>query len=194
MKPIKTLGLGALLALAVLAVAGPNSAAAESTTLCAQDGAACGVTHIHLTGRRRIKMFNKYYICDVLFLGTIHGGGLASPLTKLGFSIARNCSPACTVEEENGPSEITLLKEGHETASVTEEFLIHVECEGFIDCFFNGVGLKGTAKGPLLSVEENGELTIPEQTLNKETGGFLCPTATKTELVTTPLTPIYISS
>ena len=101
---------------------------------------------------------------------------------------------SCTVTEENGPGELKLLKEGHETASATGEFLIHVACGALLDCSYNGTGLRGTAKGPLLSTQANGELSFVEQALTKEVGGFICPKSAKLDLTTTPLTASYITS
>jgi hypothetical protein len=91
------------------------------------------------------------------------------------------------VTEENGPTEINVLKEGHETAKVTGEGLVYVNCKGFIDCSYNGVGLVGAAKGPLLASQENGEVSLQDQTANKETGGFLCPKTAKLDITITPL-------
>jgi hypothetical protein len=110
-----------------------------------------------------------------------------------------NCTFAgssCTATEENGPAEILILKEGHETGKVTYELLIHLVCGSSIDCSYNGTGLVGTAKGPLLSAQtpDNGEVSLSEQSLTKETGGFLCPKTTKLDITTSPLSATYISS
>lgn len=86
------------------------------------------------------------------------------------------------------------LKLGHEKADVTYEFSLLVECGGFIECEYDGEGLMGTAKGPLLATETNGEVSISEQNLNKTGEGFLCPKTTKLDIVTTPLAATYITS
>jgi hypothetical protein len=103
-----------------------------------------------------------------------------------------NCNNSCVVTEENSPAEILILKEGHETAKVTGEGLVHVNCSGFINCRYNGVGLKGTGKGPLLSTQANGEVSLSEQTTNKESGS-LCPSTAKLDITTTPLAALYIT-
>jgi RHS repeat-associated protein len=188
------LGLAALAALMAMAFVGASSAMAESTTLCTGDGSGpCGITHVHEESVGKEKLLSSITVeCNVLFLGDALSG-LASPLAIHGTFTYTNCG-SCTIEEENGPAEIKVLKEGHETAKVTGEYLFHVECGGFIDCNYNSAGLKGTAKGPLLSTQKNGEVTISGQTTNKETGGFLCPATSKLDITTTPLGATYISS
>jgi len=73
---------------------------------------------------------------------------------------------------------------------------MHVVCSGFINCSYNGVGLKATAKGPLLASvsNPNGEISLSEQALSKEAGGFLCPKTSKLTFTTTSLSATYISS
>jgi hypothetical protein len=203
MKPIKILGLAALAGLAVSAIIGVSSAMAEETALCGADEAVCAspITHLHeVGGVLRFLTPIGIMLCTRLFLGdTLSSRG--STITVHGSNTYTNChfeneSSSCTFTEESGPGEMKLTKEGHETASVTFEFLLHVVCSGFIDCSYNGVGLKGTAKGPLLSAQtpDNGEVSLSEQATNKEAGGFLCPKTAKLDIVTTPLSATYISS
>lgn len=201
MKPIKMFSLAALTASMAMAFVGASLAMAESTTLCTGDGSGCGVTHVHETSVGKVKLLaNVTLEWNLLFLGDALSG-LANPLVIHGQYTPTNLS--CTIKEEegggeveegSGPAEIKVLKEGHETAKVTYEFLLHVVCPGFIDCSYNGVGLKGTATGPLLSVEANGETGVFNQILNKEAGGFLCPKIAKLDMLMTPLSATYIST
>jgi len=200
MKSIKTLGLAAVAALAAMAFVGVSSAMAEHTALCADDEALCAepIEHIHETSVGNMTLLNGALnvICkNVLFLGDTLAA-LANPLIIHGaFTYPElECNNgSCIVEEENGPAEVKVLKEGNELAKVTMEWLIHVICIGFINCRYNGVGLVGHRLGPLRSTQLFGEVSMLGITLNKESGP-LCPTTAKLDLVTTPLEPIYISS
>jgi hypothetical protein len=189
-KSIKMFGLAALAALMAMAFVGASSAMATTTSLCTGDTSGCGVTHVHEESVGKAKLLSSITVeCNVLFLGDALSGS-GSPLVIHGKFTYTNCG-SCVVKEESASAKIEILKEGHETAKVTGEGLVHVECSGFIDCSYNGVGLKGTAKGPLLSTQKNGEVTISGQTTNKETGGFLCPATSKLDITTTPLTATY---
>ncbi len=198
MKQIKMFGLAALAALMAMAFVGASSAMAEETALCKSEGVeeACPIiTHVHettLTGKKAVLKTSIVTVeCDVLFLGDMVGEGLEAlnPLVIKGKFTYTNCG-SCTATEENGPAQIKVLREGHETASVTGEGLVHVECSG-LNCRYTGTGLKGTAKGPLLSTETNGEVSLTEQTTNKESGLF-CPSTSKLSITTTPLEKAYI--
>src|SRR4051794_21522252 len=189
MKAIKMIGLTALTALLAMAFVGASSAMAESTALCSVDENPCLLANqlgsVHETSVGKVKFLTSIATveCNVLFSGTI-ATKLANPLVISGSFTYTNCSlggSSCTFTEENSPAEIKVLKEGHETAKVTFEFLVHVSCAGFIDCTYNGVGLIATAKGPLLSAQtpDNGEASLQEQSLNKVAGGFLCPKTAK---------------
>jgi hypothetical protein len=202
-KAIKLIGLAVLTALLAMAFVGATSAMAESTALCSADESPCAkanlIKHIHEESVGKAKLLSSVGTteCNVLFLGMVLLEG--NPLTTYGTLTLTNCGlggSSCTATEENGPGEIRVLKEGHETAKVTYEYLVHLTCSGFIDCSYNGVGLVGTAKGPLLSAQtpDNGEVSLSEQTTNKETGGFLCPKTAKLDIVTSPLRATYISA
>jgi hypothetical protein len=199
-KAIKMIGLAALMALLAMAFVGATSAMAEKTALCTADEATCSEAHlqktIHETSVGKAKLLTSIGTteCNVLYSG--HVGNEGAPLKISGSFTYTNCvlgGSSCTATEENGPTTISVLKEGHETASVTGEGLVHVVCSGFIDCSYNGTGLKGTAKGPLLSTQTNGEVTLSEQSTTKEAGGFLCPKTAKLDITTTPLTATYIA-
>src|SRR6185436_2110890 len=152
------------------------------------------VTHVHETSTSKAKLLTSFLTveCDVLFLGdTLKLRTESSAAVIEGTFTYTNCG-SCEATEENSPAEIKVLKEGHETAAVTGEGLVHVVCGESLNCTYNGVGLKGTAKGPLLSTALNGEVSLSEQTTNKEAGGFLCPAKSKLDIKTTPLTHTYI--
>jgi hypothetical protein len=213
--------LAALLAMAF--VGATSAVATDPTALCEVDPgtglhevcpAGKLVTHVHETTLAEKKGILKTSLltieCDVLFLGdvTTTGAlakakesllivGLHDPakgeIPLIGAFVYSNCSNSCTATEENGPPEIKVLKEGHETAKVTGEGLVHVVCGKSIDCSYNGTGLVGTAKGPLLSTETNGDVTLTEVKTTKEVGGFLCPKESKLTITTTPLTATYIT-
>jgi hypothetical protein len=193
-KAIKMFGLAALAALMAMAFVGASSAMAESTTLCSGDGSGCGVTHVHettLSGTQAKLLTSIINVsCDVLFLGDTVSA-LSSPLVITGTFTYTNCG-SCTVEEVGGGVEIKVLKLGHETSDVTGEGEVHVNCSG-LNCTYNGEGLLGTGKGPLLSSETNGSVVITEQTAKKVSGLF-CPSTSKLDITTTPLSATYIGS
>jgi len=204
-KAIKMIGLAALAALMAMAFAGATSAMAESTELCSVDETPCAegnvVTHVHETSVGKAKLLSSVGTteCNVLYLGediseVMEAG---APLALSGSFTYTECTlggSSCTATEENGPGEIEVLREGHEKAKVTGEGLVHLVCSGFIDCSYTGTGLVGTAKGPLLSTQKNGEVTLSEQTTNKEAGGFLCSKTAKLDITTTPLSATYVST
>ncbi|MFL5901053.1 MAG: hypothetical protein ACJ75S_07625 [Solirubrobacterales bacterium] len=204
MKAIKMIGLTALVALMAMAFVGASSAMAESTALCDEDpvgtevcpsGHLLGAIHEESVGKAKLVTSVGTTECNVLFGGTI-STKLANPLLVVGTFVYTNCvlgSTNCTATEENGPSTIEVLKEGHETSKVTGKGLVFVDCGSFLKCSYNGTGLKGVGKGPLLSAQTNGDVTLTSQVTTKE-GGFLCPKESKLTITTTPLTPTYIKS
>ena len=194
-------GLAALAALMAMAFVGATSAMAESTQLCTADESPCNnpTTLIHEESVGKAKLLTSLGTteCNVLFESTSVGAAGAPQIVKGNFKYS-NCELAgseCKATEENGPVELEILKEGHETASVKGKGLVHLVCGKTIDCSYNGTGLKGTAKGPLLSAQtpDNGEVSLSGQETTKETGGFLCPKTAKLDITTSPLTATYIS-
>jgi hypothetical protein len=186
----------------------------ESTALCAADENPCAVEHqfsaVHETsvqagsvheesvGKAKLLTSLGTTECNVLFSGTI-STTLANPLVISGEFKYTNCElggSSCTWTEESGPAEIKVLKEAHEEAKVTYEYLVHIVCGKNIDCSYTGAGLVGTGRGPLLASEGNpyGEVSLTGQETTKEAGGFLCPKTAKLDITTTPLTVTYISS
>jgi hypothetical protein len=198
MKAIKMFSLAALTALLAMAFVGASSAMAESTGLCGHDGARCeAIHHVHYTSVGKAKLLTSIGTteCNVLLLGDVLA---ASDPLKIHHTITyTNCEllgGACTATEENGPAEIEILKEGHEKAKVTYTYLFHLVCGASIDCSYTGTGLVGTATGPLLSTQKNGDVTISGQKTAKEVGGFLCPKEAKLDITLTPLWPVYFRS
>jgi hypothetical protein len=201
MKAIKTIGLVALAALTATALVGVTSAMAETTVLCSADESPCAegnvITHLHGTPVGKAKLLTSIGTveCEGLALGDVIEQG--PPLILRGTSTFSNCElggSKCTATEENGPAETKALKEGHETGSVVGEGLVHLVCGTSINCSYNGTGLKGTIKGPLLSTQPNGEVTISEASTTKEAGGFLCPKTSKSDGTATPLVATYAST
>jgi len=202
-KPLKTLSLAALAALMAMAFIGASSAMAEQTGLCRTDGESCeAVTHVHETSVTDALLLNSVgnVKCAVLFLSTSVGTA-AAPLVIKGNFTYSGCfrkkifggEEACTVTEKNGPVEIKVLKTSHETGEVTGKGEVEVKCGTVIECVYNGEGLKGTAKGPLLSTQANGEVTLSEQTTHVVSGAF-CPETAKLDITTTPLSATYLKS
>ena len=196
----RTIVLVVLAAIVATVLATPTGAFGEETTLCLEDASPCPeeqvASHVHVAtgeGNQATLLSSTLTVkCDVLFLGDSLGE-TGTPLVIHGAFTYSNCNFGCTATEENGPSEIEVLREGHETAKVTGEGLVHLECKGFINCRYNGAGLKATAKGPLLSSGETGEVSLQNQTLNKESGS-LCPATNILDILLELLEPIYISS
>lgn len=203
-RPLNTLGLTALTALVTMALLGTPPAMAQSTTLCKVDESVCEkgnqVSHVHETTLSKSKatlLSNLGNIaCDALFLGDTSGGSSGNPLLIKGnftyTSCELNSTEKCTVTEVSAASLIEVLKQSHETAKVTGEGEVKVKCGLLIDCTFNGEGLAGTAKGPLLSSETNGSVLLDEQEMHK-TAGILCPITAKLDITTTPLSATYIA-
>jgi hypothetical protein len=205
MKSIKMLGFATFAVLMAIALLGTSSAMAETTQLCKVDQGPCEagnvVSHIHeqtLTGSPSTLLSSLgSVLCAALFLGDSLGAG--APLVIHGHFTYSNCvrdktgggTENCTASEVSTDSLINLLKLSTETADVTVAGKVNVHCGIFINCTYNGTGLAGTTKGPLIASSENGEVTFSEQTLSKESG--LCPETGKLDLTTTPLEAIYIS-
>ena len=202
----RTIGLilvAATAASLLVTFAVPSPAAAETITLCNADQESCSnpTTSVHevSVGKAKLLTINPTSTveCNVLFSSTKvgAGGGTVQTLEEGSFTYTecKLSGSSCVATEENGPAAIKVEKTAHETAKVTGEYLVHVVCSGFIDCSYNGVGLVGTFKGPLLATQENGEVTITEQTLTKEAGGFICPKTTKLDITMSPLSAIYVS-
>jgi hypothetical protein len=202
MKPVKMLGLAALTALLAMAFVGASSAMAESTGLCSADESPCeagkSILHVHETtlSGSKATLLNSIsnVLCDALFLGDVEEEG--NPEVIEGNFTYTNCVDekpnSCTATEESASSIIKVLKEGHETAKVTGEGEVKVVCTG-ISCVYKGEGLIGTGKGPLLSTETNGEVSIVDQTTTK-VKGLLCPATAKLDIKTTPLEATYLAT
>jgi len=204
MERARISGLVALTALMAMAFVGAASAMAEPTALCKADENPCSeanlIASVHETSVGKAKVLTSLGTveCNALFASTSVGAPGAPQILKGNFTYS-NCElggASCTATGENGPAELKVLREGHETAKVTYEYLVHLVCYKTIDCSYTGASLEGTAKGPLLSAQEsdNGEVALSGQSLTKEAGGFLCPKTAKLDITTTPLTATYISS
>jgi hypothetical protein len=196
-KPIKMFGLAVLTALMAMAFVGAGSAMAESTELCAGDPgtgetATCppgeAVLSFHKVSVGKAQLLASPEVqCNVLFEST-KVGAAGAPQVIEGHFTYTNCG--CTVKEKSGTTaKINVLREGHETASVTGEAEIIVACFG-IECTYKGTGLKGTGKGPLLSTEANGEINLLEQEVTGK--GAFCPSKGKLDIKATSLAAAYV--
>jgi hypothetical protein len=221
MKPIKMFGFAGLAALLAMAFVGASSAIAGSTALCSADESPCKeanqITHVHeatLFGAKARLLASPEVKCDVLFLGDtfrwwVESGGVrvgetvglegAFSLLIVGNFTYSNCEGNCKVEEENGPTEIEVLREASELAKVTSgtgvgSGLVHLECPFGVDCYYVGEGLVGHGLGPLTSSELNGSVTLSGQKVTEENPSFFCPDSGKLDITTTPLSATYIST
>jgi len=216
MKTIKMVCAAAIMLLTAAASLGASSAIAGSTALCTQTpeggfdfpggtyltGEACTeghwVSHVHdaTLEAEKAKLLSSFLTveCDALFLGEVLG--LGSPELIHGNFTYSNCGN-CEVTETSPDALLKFLRTSHETATVTYEHEVFVDCGGSIlECEYDGEGLAGTAKGWWLSAAAypNGEITISEQKMHKTGGGFFCPQTTKLDIRTMPLTRMFIGT
>src|SRR5262249_15210126 len=148
------------------------------------------VGHLHETSvGKAILLATPKVECNVLFLGEVTAGEAEQVVVEGNFTYS-NCTSGCSVTEQSASSSVEVEREGHETASVPSEGESLVNSPGNT-CYYNGKGLAGTATGPLLSGQANGDVSFQEQTVNKVKGTF-CPSTAKLDITTTPLTPTYI--
>ena len=210
MKKIKMLGLTVVAALTAMALVGVSSAMAESTALCSEDASPCPagklVSHVHEVTSGHAKLLTSITTveCNVLFLGDVSTKGLlGNPLAISGNFTYTNCLNGCQATELNGPTTITVLKEGVELSKVTGEGLVLVNCSLFgLHCTYVGTGLVGHGLGPLLTAKEepkgavNGEVRTEGVETKKDPKDELsfCPSTSKLDILVAPLTATYISS
>ena len=200
MKSIKLFGLAALVVLVAMAFISASSAVAENTVLCNADENPCAegnvVTQVHevtLNGKPAVLLSSVgNVLCSVLFSGD--SLGLGAPLVIHGHFTYSNCvrhkifggTESCTVTEVSTDSLLKVLRLSHESAEVAGEGEVNVHCGNFINCTYNGEGLKATATGPLLAAAENGEVKLTNQTTHATKGPF-CPETGKLDIETMPL-------
>jgi len=194
MKSIRTFGLAALAALAAMAFAGSTAATASTVGLCGEESCPSYLSHVHETSVSKAKLLASPEVqCDVLFLGeVISPEGVDQLLVIDGNFTYTNCGAGCAVEERSGNSTIVVRKTASEKAAVIGEGEVQVNCMG-LNCYYDGLGLEGSAKGASISTQENGEVAISEQDVHGVKGLF-CPKTAKLDIVTTPLSPTYISN
>jgi hypothetical protein len=174
----------------------------KNIALCKVDESACAeahvIEHVHeetLTGAKAKLLTSIATVeCKALFLGD--SLGLGAPLVIHGHYTYTECkrgSENCTATETSTDSLLEILKEGHETGTVIGTGTFNVHCGIIINCTYDHEGLTATAKGPLLAVSENGEVTLSEQSLHRVSGTF-CPETGKLDIATMPLEAVYITS
>lgn len=194
MKPVKTLGLAAIAAMAVVALVGISPAMA-STALCKVDEDPCKaanqVNKLHLVAEdMEVHTPPMDYVCDALL--TLEVGELGEQQALTGQSLSyTSCNKGCTREVESVGG-FSLERTSEEEAVLEGEgFEVHVVCGGVINCFYAFNGLTGYVRGALLS--ENGHITYLEATLEK-VKGFLCPEFGLLSALYEALEPFYIES
>ena len=184
-----------IIAVFAMAVLVPPLAIGESTQLCEADEeskCASPVEHAHyFSNDLEVKAPEMTYKCDTLLLVDV--SKLESPQVLEGYFTYSNCNNNCTRVEEGGPSVIYVLKTESESAEATGESLVHVDCSGFINCRYTLKEVTAIVAGPLISSQDNGEISFPEQELTHESG-FLCPLHVYLYITFEPLSEIYISS
>jgi hypothetical protein len=201
MRSIKMLGLAAFAALMAMASLGASSAMAGNTQLCMADEEPCAaanvIAHVHeetVSGAPATVLTSLGNVtCTALFLGLTLG--LGAPLVIHGNFTYTGClrnGNACTVTEVSTSALINVLKTAAETASSTIELEVNVHCGLFFNCTYDGEGLVGTTKGPLLA-PPNGEWFINEQNLHHLAAG-ICPETNKLDIRMIPLLAAYIST
>jgi hypothetical protein len=154
------------------------------------------ITHVHETSAGRAKLLSRTLDveCNALFLGDAKPStSLDAPLTIEGSFTYAHCTADCVVTEESVPTEIIISRLGHETSHSLGYSLLHVNCQGFINCTFKSKSMQGEGKDASESVQPNGEASLHGQTTNKESGLF-CLDRARLDLVTMPLSPVYITS
>ena len=186
--------LVALAALMTMAFVDISSVMAEETQLCKTETNPCGsaATSVHEVsiGKAKLESELPTIECNVLFSSTSIGG-LGAPQIIQGTFTYSSCNNFCSVKEENGPTELKVLRTGSELAEVTGEGLVKVVCP-FINCSYNGEGLIGHAKGALAATNAKGEVSLTGQETNKEVGGEICPSEAFLTIKTGALTATYI--
>jgi hypothetical protein len=207
-KPVKMLGLIVLTALMAMALTGASPAMAESTAFCAVDPgtgpeevcpAGKLITQVHAVtaeGLNAAVLTNVVDVeCEVLYSGETTQE-LASPLILKGTFTYENCEASgggeCAITETGKePSEISLLKSGHDKATAILEALFLVSCGIFIHCTYKTAGMKGLFKGALLPFKGEEE-AFGDAKLTKESG-FLCPEEAELDLLVFSLNTFYIT-
>ena len=201
MRLIKNLSLAASAALMVMALFGASSAMATgSTSICKAEQEPCDpgnqVQHFHQESpKANTALLNSVLnvSCLALFLGDAPTT-LANPLVIKGAFTYTLCTVGCTVEEEpKNVAVIKVLRTASELGEVTGEATVHVNCFGFIDCYYVGAGLKGHGLGPLGTTDGKGHVTITNQAV-KFSKGKMCPTEAKLDVLFIDLTVQYIST
>jgi hypothetical protein len=194
----------ALAILVAIALIVPSSALAAPTTLCSEEakGGSSGVcsagdliSHVHEISVDDATLLTGLYDveCNALFLGDVESAGrLESSLTIIGTFTYSRCTSSCILSEENGPLEVRVSKAGHETADVIAYYLSHLECQGFVNCTYKEGPIYEKGKVPPYSAQPNGEVSLHDKSMFKESGA-LCLDTGRLDIVTTPLEPVYVT-
>ena len=202
MRFLKNLCLVASTALMVMALVGSSSAMATgSTSICTVEQEPCQagnqVQHVHLVSAKADTILLNQTLnvnCIALFLGDAPTT-LANPLVIKGSFTYTSCTVGCVMEEitPTNSSLLKVLRTASELSELTPSLEVHLNCFGFIDCFYIGTGLKGHGLGPLTTTDGKGHVTISNQEV-KFSKGTNCPPVDKLDVLFVDLTVQYIST
>lgn len=175
----------------LFAAFGPASAMAESTQLCSTDTEPCAnpITHLHPTGSSTLLTNVLNVECNTLFLGS--SGALGSQQPLEGSFTFSSCSNGCEANEleEESPGEVE--RSGHELGWWHFYIRILWRCGFFFHCTFR-FRIWMHYRGPLLASLSNGEFTVSEEEVERESG--FCPEQAYFDATLTPLSATYIKS
>lgn len=202
MKSLKMLGFGVLAALLVMALGGAPSAMAENTELCKADETPCKVENAIISvhevtpeGKKATFLSTLGNVeCNVLFSGQAAEATEGPAIVDGNFTYT-SCllkGSACEVKEISKSSSLRILKESHETGSVTVKGEFNIKCGALVNCTYSAEGLTGIYKGQLLSSLTNGEMSI-NGGVSKLVTGVFCPKEGKVDMTTTPLVKTFLS-
>jgi hypothetical protein len=215
MSLIKSIGLAALAALAVMTFVGVTPASAGSTALCAAHEDPClknSLRSVHLanvgTLPQLLSSLATILCLNVLAVAEADKGSTGTPLhlqTTLSFTgCGTNAAHTdCTVTVLEQPAQNllkTALNKGTLSPDPAQPGLVNLNCMiGFnVNCDYSGSELSFPVEGAAGGGVGNGMITaatMPAK-ISKALGGvkFLCPSNSTLDFLLEPLEPIYIVS
>ena len=213
MRLIKILTVGAIGAVAAMALIGATAAMAENTLLCeantesetpsAEECKSPKELHflsVDAKGEKdeKAKLLSSIATveCNALVVAERTSSALAAPVVFAATLTYSACN--CTVKVlEQGT--ISVLKTGTESAAVTATgFAVKVECFGLFDCDYDAKGLVGDGLGAAENgTAKKGHVTYSEDEvhLRQDLEAFEpCPTKASLDALFQSLTPVYVRS
>jgi len=196
MKLARMIGLMCVTAIAVLALAGPSSAMAETTALCSVEENPCEEGNLiknieYEADDIEVLTSVMNYVCDTSFSATVSKLGESQTLgvTEMQYS---SCDQGCTRTVEKLGTFTIARTEGELGEIVGNGFEVHVVCGIQINCTYAFNGLSGTIQGPSLT-GDNGHLTFNGAAFEK-IKGLLCPKSALLHALFVASEPVYLSS